>query len=156
MTNKTEAIVQDSKITCPTCGSFDNAEVIIGNVMVNSPKLGDILIPGIKHLSCLSCREALRIDHAAAEQIAMFLDASEEKLTGMLPIGDFLSAREASKYLNMEKIPKYRYSVFITYIIDNVTYFYKPSLDAYKINEDGRINLIDELKKVYAKKNIKP
>lgn len=152
-TNKTP---HDTKIVCPTCGTVDNNQIITGQVMVNSPKLGDIAVPDIKHLSCISCREALRIDPEAAEQIAKFLVAKEEKLIGYLPIGDFLSAKNAAKYLNVEEIPKYRYSVFITYIVDKVTYFYKPSLDAYATLEDGRINLIDELKKVYDKKNTKP
>lgn len=89
------------------------------------------------------------------------MDAQLAELVGKLPISAFYSEKEACRLLGWDVFPKYRYVMFVMTAIDNKKFFYKPSVEKYASSKqhlngnssDGRLNLIEELKRVWG---IKP
>jgi predicted nucleic acid-binding Zn ribbon protein len=140
---------------CSICGSIDNHERQTKSIVRMDAMLGEVIIPDITCERCLNCGEPIGFDQQGCAAIDSYLDARKKELIAKLPIGSFYSEKEVCLLLRWDKVPTYRYALFITAMIDNKRFFYKPSIQKYIVEDqlpmskqvgDGRLNLLDELK----------
>lgn len=127
---------------CPTCGSVDNTEMKTKTYTCLDLALGEVIVPAFEHEVCVNCGEAMSFTYAQAKYVEFHVDAQVQEVLSGLPVGDFITRPQALRLANVGAFTERRF--------DNFTYrfkvagrwmYYRPSVEAFKANGDGRIPL---------------
>ena len=111
-----------------------------------SKALGDVLVPDIEQSKCAKCNDVL-ISLDEADKVAKYIKDKEHQTIKLLPFDDMISLNAAAKILGItkqafSKNSRIKRGFIYSATKDNKKYYYKKSVEAFKITGDGRISIM--------------
>lgn len=134
--------------TCPSCGSVDNAVLVIASYWFNSIMFGEGWISDVEHYACRCCSTSVLVTPSGASRISEYLKSKVLQSLGSKPIHDFVPKKEAlallrkysahngigvDYYAALHHILKLRFA--------GIWVYYKPSVEAYARCGNGNVKL---------------
>jgi hypothetical protein len=110
-----------------------------------SKALGDVLVPDIEQSKCTKCNDVL-ISLDEADKVAKYIKDKEHQTIKLLPFDDMISLNAAAKILGItkqafSKNSRIKRGFIYSAAKDNKKYYYRKSVEAFKLTGDGRIAL---------------
>ena len=85
---------------CALCNGA--VSIVKGSIPFESQPLGRIFIPNVRHSVCRDCGE-ITFSHEEAEKVDAYIEERETAAINSLPVGDFISVKEALHILGITK-----------------------------------------------------
>jgi hypothetical protein len=116
-----------------------------GSVEFKTRSLGTINVPNLQFLECDACDEKL-LDRIESKKATDYIRNKEQQRINNLPIGEFLSAKEAATFFEItkqafSKHPKIKGGLIYSCKIDNRKFYHKKSLEQFRETGNGKFQL---------------
>jgi len=129
-----------TQLICDRCNGM--LYEVVGNVPFESKLIGSVSVPNVSHIKCNKCDHYL-ISFEGSKQIYSFLDEQENEAIKLLPIGDFVSPKQACQILGFTKQAfsknhRIKRGFILSITIDGKKLYNRKSVVLFKATNDGR------------------
>jgi hypothetical protein len=140
---------------CAICNN--KAVESTGSIEFEVRSLGNISVPGLEFFKCNECDDKL-LTTEQSDIAFEFIANEEQKLINMLPISEFVSAKEAAAILGItkqafSKHPKIKKGLIFSTRISNRKFYNRKSVELFKKNGNGKY-LLNQNKKPIRKYSV--
>lgn len=130
-------------MNCDYCGK--SMALRRGTYRIKTIEIGEVFVPDVIFHECVNCDESYLVK-AQAGRVMRFVESMIAAAIAKLPIGDFVSMHAAAESLGVTKQAfaknkRIKRGFIYNFNIDGRSYYYRPSVEAFKATGDGRIPL---------------
>jgi hypothetical protein len=116
-----------------------------GEVEFKSRSLGKVKVPNLRFLECDNCGERL-ISPEEGDKATDFIEKEEQKIINNLPIGEFVSTKEAAEILDItkqafSKNQRIKGGLIYSTKIGERKYYHRKSVELFKEKNNGKFPL---------------
>ena len=114
-------------------------------VEFKSRSLGKVMVPNIQFLECSNCDEKL-VGLEEGDKAISYIEREEQKAISKLPIGEFVTAKEATEILGITKQAfsknhKIKQGLIYSAKIGGRKYYHRKSVELFKEKNNGKFLL---------------
>jgi len=116
-----------------------------GKVEFKSRSLGKVMVPDLRFLECDNCGARL-ISPEEGDKATDFIEKEEQKVINNLPIGEFVSTKEAAAILEItkqafSKNQRIKRGLIYSTKISERKYYHRKSVELFKEKNNGKFPL---------------
>lgn len=116
-----------------------------GEVEFKSRSFGKVKVPNLRFLECDNCGERL-ISPEEGDKATNFIEKEEHKVINNLPIGEFVSTKEAAEILEItkqafSKNQRIKRGLIYSTKIGERKYYHRKSVELFKEKNNGKFRL---------------